>query len=458
MRRSRTRPRRCWPRSASTFRPKGATAVVIDPRSGELLAVANWPRVDANDVGGAPGYARQNRAVGFTYEPGSTFKAVTVAGALAGPDRHARDVVRPRADDPGRRPDDRRVAPARLGHADDRADPRLLQQRRRDHDRPARGRRPLLGVGAALRVRQAHRRRSARARSIGLVLPRDKYSGSSMGNLPIGQGTSVTPMQMAVAYSAIANGGTLVTPHVVRRVGGELVREPRPKRVISSSTSLELRTMLEGVFAPGGTASEVSIPGYKLAGKTGTANKVDASTGEYSSSRYVASFVGFAPALRPRLLTMIVVDEPQGAIYGGQVAAPAFGQIMSFALSYLKIPPRLAGLGSSAMTLREVMRDRRRRRDRPPGARHARCGARDVVLLRARLHARRPRPGAARRSSAARSRWWSSARSDSACPRWSSSPSGRRWRRLPRASTATRRRGCRSSESPGRTARRRPRS
>ena len=100
-----------------------------------------------------------------------------------------------------------------------------------------------------------------------------------------------------------------------------------------------LRTMLEGVFAPGGTASEVAIPGYKLAGKTGTANKVDPETGEYSSSRYVASFVGFAPALRPKLLTMVVVDEPQGAIYGGEVAAPAFGQIMSFALQYLKIPP-----------------------------------------------------------------------------------------------------------------------
>ena len=98
--------------------------------------------------------------------------------------------------------------------------------------------------------------------------------------------------------------------------------------------------MLEGVFAAGGTAAEVEIPGYQLAGKTGTANKVDETTGEYSKSRYVASIVGFAPAKSPRLLVSVMVDEPQGAIYGGDVAAPAFGKIASFGLSYLRVPPR----------------------------------------------------------------------------------------------------------------------
>ena len=97
--------------------------------------------------------------------------------------------------------------------------------------------------------------------------------------------------------------------------------------------------MLEGVLAPGGTASEVSIPGYRLAGKTGTANKPDPATGGYSSTRYVASFVGFAPARSPRLLVAVMVDEPHGEIYGGAVAAPAFEQIMTFALPYLGIPP-----------------------------------------------------------------------------------------------------------------------
>ena len=135
----------------------------------------------------------------------------------------------------------------------------------------------------------------------GLVLPVDKYSGSSMGNLPIGQGESVTPMQMAQAYAAIANGGVLRSPHVVRRVDGRLLPEPKGHaHHLAQRPPPQLRTMLEGAFAPGGTASEVSIPGYKLAGKTGTANKIDPATGEYSKSHYIASFMGFAPALHPQ--------------------------------------------------------------------------------------------------------------------------------------------------------------
>ena len=150
----------------------------------------------------------------------------------------------------------------------------------------------------------------------------------------------VTPLQMASAYSAIANGGILRAPHIIQSVGGQAEPEPAGHRVISSQTAASLRQMLEGVLAPGGTASEVSIPGYQLAGKTGTASKVDESTGEYSKSRYVASFMGFAPASNPKLLTAVIVDEPQsGSIFGGTVAAPAFGQIMSFALPYLRIPP-----------------------------------------------------------------------------------------------------------------------
>jgi cell division protein FtsI/penicillin-binding protein 2 len=161
-----------------------------------------------------------------------------------------------------------------------------------------------------------------------------------MGNLPIGQGQLVTPLQMATAYSAIANGGILRPPHIIAKVGSEAQGAPAGHRVISTATAASLRQMLEGVLAPGGTASEVSIPGYQLAGKTGTASKVDEATGEYSKTRYVASFMGFAPASHPRLLCAVIVDEPQnGSIFGGTVAAPAFGQIMSFALPYLRIPP-----------------------------------------------------------------------------------------------------------------------
>ena len=322
----------------ATYRPKDATAIVMDPNTNEILAMANWPRVDANALGAAPAYALENRAVGFNYEPGSTFKAVTIAGALS---------------DGLVTPDTSFVLPPQIQVAD-----------RTIHDAEARGTETLSvarilaqssNVGAitiGLKLGRVRFDQWVRAFGFGSptgadlpgeergqVLPVQRYSGSSMGNLPIGQGESVTPLQIATAYSAIANGGILRPPHIVRSIGGRGLPTPAGRRVIAPAVAVELRQMLEGVLAPGGTASEVSIPGYKLAGKTGTANKIDPATGQYSSSRYVASFVGFAPAQNPKLLVAVMVDEPQGAIYGGAVAAPAFGQIMSFALPYLRIPP-----------------------------------------------------------------------------------------------------------------------
>ena len=172
----------------------------------------------------------------------------------------------------------------------------------------------------------------------GIILPVDKYSGSSMGNLPFGQGESVTPMQIAAAYAAIANGGILRSPHVVAAIGGQRVHVPAGHRIISEQTASELRTMLIGVFGDGGTASGAAIPGYQMAGKTGTANiAVD---GHYSDSEYVASFVGMVPADHPQLLALVVVDQPKGSIYGGSVAAPAFQKIVGWAVPYLGISPR----------------------------------------------------------------------------------------------------------------------
>jgi cell division protein FtsI (penicillin-binding protein 3) len=320
------------------YRPKGATAIVMNPKTGELLALANWPRVDANDPAGAPPYAGQNRAVGFTFEPGSTFKAFTVAGAL-----EDRKVT----------PETPLFLPAELQVAD-----------RRLHDAEARGDVTLTvaeilaqssNVGAVTIAQRMGARRFSQwvdifgfGRPTGVALPGEErgivptyadYSGSSIANLPIGQGEAVTPMQMMAAYAAIANGGILRTPQVIRAIGGERVRPPAGRRVISATTAASVRGMLRGVFAAGGTASEAQIEGYDLAGKTGTANKVDADTGEYSDTRYIASFVGFAPARDPELLVSVVVDEPQGAIYGGQVAAPAFQKIVAFALPYLGIRP-----------------------------------------------------------------------------------------------------------------------
>lgn len=319
------------------YRPKGATAIVTNPRTGEILALANWPQVNANDPGGAPPWANADRAVSMTYEPGSTYKAITVAGAL-------QDGV---------------VTPETSFNLP----PQLTLYDRTLHNNEPRGAATMTtaqilavsdNVGAATIGLKLGPKRFAQwtdrfgfghptgvalpGEERGIVLPADKYSGTSMLNLPIGQGEAVTPMQMTAAYGAIANGGILRTPQIVRSIGGRRVPEPAGKRVISARTAAQLRTMLKGVLGPGGTAAEVSIPGFALAGKTGTANKI-APDGTYSESKYVASFIGFAPADNPRLLVSVVVDEPSGAIYGGQVAAPAFGKIAAFALQYLRIAP-----------------------------------------------------------------------------------------------------------------------
>ena len=171
----------------------------------------------------------------------------------------------------------------------------------------------------------------------GIVLPPEKWSGSTIGNVPIGQGIAVTPLQMVAAYGVIANGGTWVQPHLVERIEGERATEPKRRRVVSEETARQGRRMLRDVVEEGsGTAAQV--PGYRIAGKTGTAAKPD-ETGGYSESRYVASFVGFVPASKPRLVILVTVDEPRGAIWGGTVAAPAFAEIAEFALQYMEIPP-----------------------------------------------------------------------------------------------------------------------
>jgi cell division protein FtsI/penicillin-binding protein 2 len=166
----------------------------------------------------------------------------------------------------------------------------------------------------------------------GIVPRAQDYSGSSIGNLPIGQGLAVTPVQMATAYTAIANHGLMRRPYLVRG-------EERPgRRVLGAAVADRVSRMLEGVLGPGGTAQEAQVPGYRLAGKTGTAEKPDG-LGGYSKTKFVSSFIGYAPARRPRLLVAVMVDEPQGEIYGAVVAAPAFEKIMAFALPYLRIPP-----------------------------------------------------------------------------------------------------------------------
>ena len=321
------------------FNPKDATAIVMDPRSGAILAAANWPPVNANDPGASPPASMEDRTVGFAYEPGSTFKAVTISGALQ------ESLITPST--PFNIPDQIHVADRTIHDDTEHAEETLTTSQilaRSSNvgaikigllEGPERFNAWVhrFGFGARTGVELP-------GEEMGMALALNRYSGSSMGNLPIGQGELVTPMQMASAYAAIANGGILPRAHIVGAINGRTLPEPAGRRIVSSATAASLRHMLEGVLAPGGTASEVSIPGYQLAGKTGTASKIDPATGEYSKTAYIASFIGFAPAADPKLLCAVVVDEPQsGSIYGGTVAAPAFGQIMSFALPYLGVPP-----------------------------------------------------------------------------------------------------------------------
>ena len=319
------------------WQPKGATAIVMDPRDGAVLALANWPRVNANALGDAPAYARQNRAIEVNYEPGSTFKAFTVAGALEDGEVTPETTFNV--------PPTITVADREIGESHP-AGYRTLTTRQILEQSSNVG---SIIIGRRLGAERFDRwvRRFGFGSPTGVDLPGEEggiplalenYSGSSMGNLPIGQGMAVTLMQMATGYAAIANGGMLRAPHVVERVGGRAAHKPKGRRVISEATAASVRRMLEGVLGPGGTASGAGIDGYVMAGKTGTAEKPD-EFGGYSKTKFVSSFVGFAPAKRPKLLVAVMVDEPQGDIYGGTVAAPAFREITSFALNYLRIAP-----------------------------------------------------------------------------------------------------------------------
>ncbi|MFN8161491.1 MAG: penicillin-binding protein 2 [Solirubrobacterales bacterium] len=321
----------------ATYAPKGATAIVMDPRSSEVLAMANWPPVDPSDLSSASSEDLLNRATGFTYEPGSTFKAFTVSAALE------KGLVTP--DTAFTLPPTLQVADRTISDAEARPTETMTVAQILAQSSNIGAVTIGLELGAKRFSRWIARFGFGRPTGVqfpgeerGIVPPLASYSGSTMGNLPMGQGLSVTPMQMIAGYAAIADGGILRPPRLIEKVNGRPVHEPRGRRVVDPRVAAEVRTMLEGVLAPGGTASEVSVPGYTLAGKTGTAQVAE--NGTYSETKYVASFIGFAPAQDPKLLVAVIVDQPQGDIYGGSVAAPAFGEIAKFALPYLGIAPR----------------------------------------------------------------------------------------------------------------------
>ena len=330
---------------------KRATATVLDPHTGAVLAMASAPGYDANSFASIPPQLERNSPVTDVYEPGSTFKLVTIAAALS------EHLVSP-------------MSQFYLPYSIQIADKWI-------HDaevRPA----ETLTVGeilaqssnvgvATIATRLVGATRLSRwisrfgfghktgidfpGESPGIVLPRSQWYGSAVGTIPIGQGIAVTPIQIAAAYAAIANGGVWVTPHLVDRVIGGSGPRVTHRRIVSTAVSKQLMAMLVNVVAEG-TGTLAHVPGYNVAGKTGTAAVPDPQTGGYSSSKYVASFVGIVPATAPRLVILVTVDEPEGAIFGGTVAAPVFQKIARFALQYLSIPPdnpsELAGASASA--------------------------------------------------------------------------------------------------------------
>jgi cell division protein FtsI/penicillin-binding protein 2 len=317
------------------YSPEDATAIVMTPSTGAVLALANWPSVNANDVGNS--FDWSDHAIALNYEPGSTFKVVVIGGALSD------GVVTPHSpfDVPARLPFDGRIINDSVAHGNETLTTAQILAQSSNIGAVEIGQQ----LGAARFAYWVKRFGFGSPTGIdlpgenqGIIPPLSDYNNFSMGNLPFGQGESVTPIQIATAYAAIANGGILRPPHLVAAVGGTPVREPAGQRILSPRVAGELRTMLKGVLEPGGTASEITIPGYSLAGKTGTANK--AIPGGYSDTEYVASFVGFAPAQHPKVEVEVVVDQPQdGEIYGTDAPAHAWGQIMTWALRYLKIPP-----------------------------------------------------------------------------------------------------------------------
>jgi cell division protein FtsI (penicillin-binding protein 3) len=300
-----------------------------------VLAMANAPSFDANKFSAASADRRRNRAITDTYEPGSTFKLVTVSGALSeklvAPStkftlKTSIQVADRIIHEHEPRPTQTMSVAQILSESSNVGTITLAQLLGKDRLLDWIGR---FGFGQPTGV-------DFPGESSG-ILP-GYWSGSTIGNVPIGQGIAVTPLQMAAAYGAIANGGTLHNPYLIERVGGQRRHRSPGRRVVSETVSAQVMTMLRDVVsAEGGTGAAAAVPGYTVAGKTGTAAKPE--PGGYSTERYVASFAGVVPAKDPRLVILVSVDEPKLAIWGGVVAAPAFSKIAQFGLQYLEVAP-----------------------------------------------------------------------------------------------------------------------
>lgn len=322
--------------AVAQFEADKACAVVIDPGTGEILAMANTPVFDANRYGSdsLQESDRRNMAVTDQYEPGSTFKMVVAASAL-----EAGLVTPETVFSLGRTIT---VYDVEVGEAHDETTPAV-----RDYtvtqilSKSSNVGAVTLGlkVGKARLVETILRFGFTKplgidfpSESPGEMLAAEDWYGTTIANVPLGQGIAVSPLQLASAYAAIANDGVMVQPHLVRDQN-----EPWTRRVVSEKVAAELRAMLT-VTVEDGTGKLAAVEGFAVAGKTGTAQKVN-DAGGYYDDRVVASFVGMVPADDPRLVILVTVDDPSTAHYGSSVAAPAFAEIADFALKRMGVAP-----------------------------------------------------------------------------------------------------------------------
>lgn len=329
--------------AVAKYRAKAGIAIVVEPFTGEILALANYPFFNPNNFTRGSFQQWRNRAVADSFEPGSTFKTILAAAAL----------------------EEGVVGKEDLFYCEY---GKYSFAGRTIHDTHEYGWLPFYkiiqyssNIGVTKVAEKLKKERYFKyidrfgfGRPTGIDMPGeaggmvrapDSWSPIDLATHAFGQGIAVTPLQLVMAYSAVANGGFLMRPFVVRRVvgpGGEVLVANEPhvvRRVISERTAQLLTAILKGVVSDGGTGLMASVEGFEVAGKTGTAQKPDLVHGGYSAKKRVASFIGFAPADDPRFVLLVVVDEPEGNVYGGVVAAPAFRNIARGSLRYLGIVP-----------------------------------------------------------------------------------------------------------------------
>ncbi len=324
-------------------RAKAGVAIVVEPFTGELLAVANYPSFDPNNYSKQSKERARNRAIADSYEPGSTFKTILAAAALEenvvgkedlfycemGKYHYAGRIIND-THPHGWLPFSKILqVSSNIGFI--KVAEKLKKERYFRYIENF-GFGKITGVDMPGEVS-------------GILRKPESWAAIDLATHAFGQGISATPLQLAMAYAAVANGGFLMRPYIVRRVIGAkgqtlLANQPHVvRRVISHNTAGLLASMLKQVTREGGTGIKAALEGFEVAGKTGTAQKADMVYGGYSSKR-VASFVGFVPADEPRLVVLVLVDEPEASVYGGVVAAPAFGNIARGALHQLAVAPR----------------------------------------------------------------------------------------------------------------------